>query len=282
MTFVTWPAGKNKNIYMHKNEQYNDILSNILSDIFVCDRFSSIFVSGIQISLYIFGWKSNQKEREEPICMRSLQPSHFTDGSLPVFVFPQTLTFYADEQSTHKQVLTVYNPYEFALRFKVLSTAPSRYIVVDSDGVIKPRCCIDIVIRHTDIQPAITQQDKFRLHIFEHGLQKVIGKKEIMAVLQPSRTEQQQKPKEEGRSLRRSQRTRNSSVTLEHFTDSGHGQQGPSLWVIIMAVACIIALVLPMEGDKHSDLPHYLLLSVNQKLLAAFILGLIVMAILKA
>ena len=52
------------------------------------------------------------------ICMRSLQPSHFTDGSLPVFVFPQSLTFYADEQSTHKQVLTVYNPYEFTLRFK--------------------------------------------------------------------------------------------------------------------------------------------------------------------
>ena len=52
------------------------------------------------------------------ICMRSLQPSHFTDGSLPVFVFPQSLTFYADDQSTHKQVLTVYNPYEFTLRFK--------------------------------------------------------------------------------------------------------------------------------------------------------------------
>ena len=50
--------------------------------------------------------------------MRSLQPSHFTDGSLPVFVFPQSLTFYADEQASHKQVLTVYNPYEFALRFK--------------------------------------------------------------------------------------------------------------------------------------------------------------------
>lgn len=139
--------------------------------------------------------------------MRSLQASHFTDGNLPVFVFPQSLTFYADEQSTHKQVLTVYNPYEFTLRFKginyrlatrcmhdnlhfwglftfcneltsyiksfkkyiktavfihcifvvmlfayplcfsytlVLCTAPSRYIVVDSDGVIKPRCCIDM------------------------------------------------------------------------------------------------------------------------------------------
>lgn len=54
-------------------------------------------------------------------CMRSLQPSHFTDGSLPVFVFPQSLTFFADEQSSHKQVLTVYNPYDFALRFKGLT-----------------------------------------------------------------------------------------------------------------------------------------------------------------
>ena len=52
------------------------------------------------------------------------------------------------------------------------------------------------------------------------------------------------------------------------------GQQGPSLWVIVMAVACIIALVLPLEGVEYSgSLPHYLLLSVNQKLLAAFILG---------
>lgn len=215
--------------------------------------------------------------------MRSLQPSHFTDGSLPVFVFPQSLTFYADEQSSHKQVLTVYNPYEFALRFKVLCTAPSRYTVVDSDGVIKPRCCIDIVIRHIDVQPDITQQDKFRLHIFEHGLQKVIGKKEIMAVLQPSRTERQQKTKEQPSTRRGTRRIGGSSVTVEQFTDSGFGgQQGPSLWVIMMAVFCIIALMLPLEGDRQrSELPQYLLLSVNQKLLAAFILGLITMAILK-
>ncbi|XP_027044471.1 motile sperm domain-containing protein 1-like [Pocillopora damicornis] len=216
--------------------------------------------------------------------MRSLQPSHFTDGSLPVFVFPQSLTFYADEQSTHKQVLTVYNPYEFTLRFKVFCTAPKRYMVVDSDGVIKPRCCIDIVIRHSDVQPAKTQQDKFRLQVFEYGLQKVIGQKEIMAVLQPSRTEHQQMPREKSttRSLR-SQKTESSGVTVEHFADSGLvGQQGPSLWVIIMAVVCIIALVLPLDSDKYTgSVPRYLLLSINQKLLASFILGLITMAVLK-
>lgn len=32
----------------------------------------------------------------------------------PVFVFPTELIFYADDQSTHKQVLTLYNPYELA------------------------------------------------------------------------------------------------------------------------------------------------------------------------
>lgn len=40
------------------------------------------------------------------------------EGSLPVFVFPTELFFYADEQASHKQVLTLYNPYEFALKFK--------------------------------------------------------------------------------------------------------------------------------------------------------------------
>jgi len=70
------------------------------------------------------------------------------------------------------------------------------------------------------------------------------------------------------------------NTTYSSFTGFG-GHAGPSVWVIIMAVVCIIALILPMEGDKRFDLPHYLLLSVNQKLLASFILGLITMAVLK-
>lgn len=41
-----------------------------------------------------------------------------SDGKLPVFVFPSSLNFYSDDQSSHKQVLTLYNPYEFPLKFK--------------------------------------------------------------------------------------------------------------------------------------------------------------------
>ena len=50
--------------------------------------------------------------------MHSGKSASYIDGKLPVFVFPASVTFYADDQSSHKQVLTLYNPYEFVLRFR--------------------------------------------------------------------------------------------------------------------------------------------------------------------
>lgn len=47
-----------------------------------------------------------------------MQPSPAFDQKVPIFVFPQSINFYLDDQTTHKQVLTLYNPYEFAVRFK--------------------------------------------------------------------------------------------------------------------------------------------------------------------
>ena len=40
------------------------------------------------------------------------------EGNLPVFVFPQSVAFYLDDHISHKQVLTLYNPYDFPFRFK--------------------------------------------------------------------------------------------------------------------------------------------------------------------
>ena len=47
-----------------------------------------------------------------------MKSSHLKDGRLPVFVFPESLTFFADDQSTFKEVLTVYNPYTFSVEYK--------------------------------------------------------------------------------------------------------------------------------------------------------------------
>lgn len=49
--------------------------------------------------------------------------SAFVSGSMrPVFVFPGNLDFYLEDQTTHKRVLTLYNPY-------------------DSDIIFKGKCC---------------------------------------------------------------------------------------------------------------------------------------------
>lgn len=54
----------------------------------------------------------------EPMQQQQHRQPELVEGSLPVFVFPTELVFYADDQTSHKQVLTLYNPYEFALKFK--------------------------------------------------------------------------------------------------------------------------------------------------------------------
>ena len=107
------------------------------------------------------------------------------DKKLPVFVFPEELQFLSEDESAHKQVLTLYNPYEFNIRFQgaatvsvrlcvyvsvysctslhvrvrsvsvscaatlfprttVLSNAPYKYTVIESQGSIKANCCVDM------------------------------------------------------------------------------------------------------------------------------------------
>ncbi|KAI2600867.1 MOSPD1 isoform 5 [Pan troglodytes] len=202
------------------------------------------------------------------------------EGNLPVFVFPTELIFYADDQSTHKQVLTLYNPYEFALKFKVLCTTPNKYVVVDAAGAVKPQCCVDIVIRHRDVRSChYGVIDKFRLQVSEQSQRKALGRKEVVATLLPSAKEQQKEEEE-----KRLKEHLTESLFFEQSFQPGKNRavsSGPSLLTVFLGVVCIAALMLPTLGDVESLVPLYLHLSVNQKLVAAYILGLITMAILR-
>uniref|UniRef100_A0A1A8NMG9 Motile sperm domain-containing protein 1 n=2 Tax=Nothobranchius TaxID=28779 RepID=A0A1A8NMG9_9TELE len=207
------------------------------------------------------------------------------EGSLPVFVFPTELVFYADEQSSHKQVLTLYNPYEFALKFKVLCTAPNKYTVVDSTGAVKPQCCIDIVIRHRDVRAChYGVYDKFRLQVSEQSQRKALGRKEVTATLRPSSS--QEPPG--SRSLDEERRMKEQSSDSEFFeqsafqsADSRPVAGGPSLLTVLLGLVCMAALMLPTLGEQESTVPVYLHLSVNKKLVAAYVLGLLTMVILR-
>ena len=48
---------------------------------------------------------------------------------------------------------------------------------------------------------------------------------------------------------------------------------GPGALVVVAAIACIVALMMPTHGEQGSSLPEYIQLTVNQKLIAAYILG---------
>lgn len=214
--------------------------------------------------------------------MYSGQAPTLIDGRLPVFVFPTALTFYSDDQPSHKQVLTLYNPYDFALKFKVLCTAPKKYAVVDSEGTIKSRCCVDIVVRHKDV--SINHEgvkDKFRIQVSEYGQKAVIGRKDIASVLLPTK-EKTQGPEELFESLTASPTVTSQETQKNIVAHIARPSSGPSLVVVLAAVMCIVALMLPIQGEQKTNLPQYLHLSIHQKLIAAYILGLVTMAVLKS
>ncbi|XP_072483488.1 motile sperm domain-containing protein 1 isoform X3 [Notamacropus eugenii] len=212
-----------------------------------------------------------QQQRRQP---------ELVEGNLPVFVFPTELIFYADDQSTHKQVLTLYNPYEFALKFKVLCTTPNKYVVVDAAGAVKPQCCVDIVIRHRDVRSCHYDViDKFRLQVSEQSQRKALGRKEIIATLLPSAKEQRKEVEE-----KRIKEHLTESVFLEQMlcqTENRTVSSGPSLLTVFLGIVCVAALMLPTLGEVESLVPLYFHLSVNQKLVAAYVLGLITMVILR-
>lgn len=48
---------------------------------------------------------------------------------------------------------------------------------------------------------------------------------------------------------------------------------GPSLLTVLLGLVCMAALMLPTLGEHESTVPVYLHLSVNKKLVAAYVLG---------
>merc|ERR1712183_1211758 len=231
-------------------------------------------------------------------------------GPRPVFVFPGSLDFYLDDQSTHKRVLTLYNPYDVDILFKVLCNNPKKYAVVEPEGRISSQKCTDIVVRHVAVSPSATQQtDKFRIHIFdETSPGELVGKRDILATLHPgvpdpsdNRHSSSLPHHRANAALLSSAQASNPSTAFGGlgaiqdnnvqgaygvpFTDANvmGPNNPPNLIACIAAIVCIVALFLPTEGETENILKDYpyLHLTVNQKLVFAYVLGLVTMAILR-
>ncbi|XP_041098053.1 motile sperm domain-containing protein 1-like, partial [Polyodon spathula] len=149
-------------------------------------------------------------------------------------------------------------------------------------GAVKPQCCVDIVIRHRDVRAChYGVIDKFRLQVSEQSQRKALGRKEVIATLLPSTQEPRQQKQQEEKRIKEHLA---ESVFFEQASfqqESRAASAGPSLLTVFLGLVCVAALMLPTLGELESRVPVYLHLSVNKKLVAAYVLGLVTMVILR-
>ncbi|KAJ2951455.1 hypothetical protein O0L34_g13607 [Tuta absoluta] len=211
--------------------------------------------------------------------------------NFPVFVFPVSLEFYLTARHTHKQLLTVYNPYDFSVNFKVLCTSPNKFTVIDPEGTIAAQSCIDIVVRYT--QPSASHcntTEKFRITMYDRNTQQALGKRDILTKLlegEPISSHPESMLGESFHALSmratpvRVEETKEQRITCNH---PHHREQQPvNVVAVAVSICCIAALLLPTQPEpaSASQWPDWLHIGSNLKLVFSFVLGLVSMLVLR-
>ncbi|XP_065888134.1 motile sperm domain-containing protein 1-like [Dysidea avara] len=200
--------------------------------------------------------------------------------SLPVFVFPEELNFIAKDQRTHKRLLTIYNPYNFEINFQVLCNTPERYAVTNPHGTVKAHCCVDIVIKHKCAHSGpYNTSSKFKVEAY-HG-DKLLGSKVVASHLKDE-TNLPEPTSESLEFTRFSISSEHPSISIARSstatTTAGHSV---GVLPVIVTVVCLVLLFLPLEEDVFTSFPPYIRVSVNMKILAAYILGIMTILFVK-
>ncbi|XP_042535277.1 motile sperm domain-containing protein 3-like [Dipodomys spectabilis] len=197
---------------------------------------------------------------------------------VPVLVFPPDLVFRADQRSGPRQLLTLYNPTETVLRFRVLCTAPAKSTVFDAEGCVKPQSCIDIVIRHVAPIPSHCDVlDGFRIELSEEGAEgPVVGPKDITCVLRaPAHLLELQGQPEPAAHPGPPAWT--APLPTRQLQDNSHQQLATSSFLLFLltGIVSVAFLLLSLQDELGSQLPQVLHVFLGQKLVAAYVLGLL-------
>ena len=145
-----------------------------------------------------------------------------------------------------------------------------------AQGVIKSRCGIDVLIRHVDV--CIRNEgvkEKFRIQLCEYKKKKILGRRDVGAMLLPTQDKSKletDKPFEEFFAGAGAASTAGGSAQSYQTSSSNSQKHSPSdssptsatpFGVVVVAVACLVALMLPSVGDISPtilNLPDYLYL----------------------
>uniref|UniRef100_A0AC34RC24 MSP domain-containing protein n=1 Tax=Panagrolaimus sp. JU765 TaxID=591449 RepID=A0AC34RC24_9BILA len=86
--------------------------------------------------------------------------------------------FPLDDLNSQNQTFTLFNPYEFSVKFKILATAPNKYKLNTTHGVINGKHYVDLMVRHLAVSlNEIGSSDFLRIEIIKDG--EILGTKDI-------------------------------------------------------------------------------------------------------
>jgi len=220
-------------------------------------------------------------------------PTHLTNNAsqLPFFCSSNSLLFYLDDSTTFSQVLTLYNPYDFAVRYKVLCTAPRTYSIAEPQGEIRPQHSVDTVIRLLDTSPSSSNQNvvhKIRIQYFDRQKpQDLLGKRDITCNILSYKPLEQNFDDEVNNPSSRI-RTGITTTTTNLSTNVPQQEIRDPLVVFILTILgaiCAFILILPAIPDNESSLktrlPSYLHMTTNSKVIASYILGLLTVVFIR-
>ena len=197
---------------------------------------------------------------------------------LALFLNTQELKFVTNDISSYKQFVTIFNPYNFNVRFEALCTSPTKYELSQGRGTVPAMNSVDVVVRLKDPSQVGTM-DKFRFIITDQSNAKnILGERELNVVLLADDPIPSVRPTTESIRLRRTAPSRRN-VEVGESHDS---EPKPNMFVIVVGILCLVSLCLPTNGEvSESWVAQYVTLTLNQKLIAAFVLGMVTMVIFK-
>lgn len=152
------------------------------------------------------------------VCGVFVQPT-----AIPCLVVPSSLKGFADPSTSFKQVLTIYNPFNHPIDFKVLATFPAHYIVSPSSGTLQERSSVYVFVQpqldHVML-PKDYATDKFLVEVSD-GLDEpsLLGKQVVAVKYDPISTSSSSID-----SLANSNRSRSTSKSSSASSGRGGGR----------------------------------------------------------
>ncbi|KAI9143476.1 PapD-like protein [Paraphysoderma sedebokerense] len=160
-------------------------------------------------------------------------------------VHPTKLRFHVHEEETHKQILTISNPFDLTLTYKILSTAPAIFIVRPAKGKIKSNSNVDVVVTLTEIPENESQVDKFMIQLTNES-DTVVAKKVV--VVNYGFEADRSSPNVRRRSSAAARSRQKSSTTASPRSNS-------KIFPLLFFLLCCIIVFFPSSRQPSSHSP---------------------------